>query len=284
MKGNKHDGRVVSWATMVISSANTDDINRIMATNKDPEARLMRFVSIEFSRIDRTAEAKIRADEFKRQLRHHYGHAGRVYMKYIVEHYDEVAAFVHKVMARFDRELDIKSQERHWSATLACQYVGGKIAYMLGVSPFDPQDDIDWLKAHLGSMRVSYADAAQTPAEILSEFLESKLSNTLILQAKGSSNIDNIVRSPQGVGGLQIRRENDTGLIFVSRAAISAWCEETKANYRTLEAALVQDGIITRKSCHKVLGADTVLAAGQTRCIEVSKARLEKHIGKRGVQ
>ena len=41
--------RVVSWRTMVISSANTDDINRIVATNKDPEARLMRYVAITFN-------------------------------------------------------------------------------------------------------------------------------------------------------------------------------------------------------------------------------------------
>lgn len=279
MKGNKHDGRVVTWETMVLSSANTDDVNRIMATNKDPQARLMRFVAIEFDAVDRTTETKITADQFKRDLMQNFGHAGRIYMKYIVEHYDEVAAYVHKVMARFDRELKIESQERHWSAVLACQYVGGRIAYKLGVCPFDPKDDLTWLKAHIGNMRVSYADAAQSPAEMLSEFLESKLSNTLILQAKGSNNIDNIVQRPHGNGGLQIRRENDTGLIYIARSALNEWCEETKANYRTLEAALVQAGIITRKQCHKVLGADTTLAAGQTRCVEVSKTKLEKFTG-----
>jgi hypothetical protein len=250
-----------------------------MATNKDPQARLMRFVSIEFDAVDRTSETKIHADEFKRQLRQHFGHAGRIYMKYIVEHYDEVAAYVHKVMAKFDRELKIESQERHWSATLACQYVGGRIAYKLGVCPFDPKDDLTWLKSHIGDMRVTYAEAVQTPAEMLSEFLESKLSNTLILQAKGTSNIDNIVRSPQGMGGLQIRRENDTGLIYISRPALTAWCEETKANWRTMEAELVNNGIILRKNCHKVLGADTALAAGQTRCVEVSRDKLEKFTG-----
>lgn len=279
MKGNKHDGRVVSWRTMVISSANTDDINRIVATNKDPEARLMRYVAIPFNGSARSTESKISADEFKRKLKENYGLVGRTYIKYIVEHAEEVRDYVHRTMAKFDRALKIKSQERHWSAVLACQYVGGRIAFKLGLCPFDPKDDIEWLKANIGDMRVSYADAAQTPAEMITEFLETRLGNTLILQAKGSNNIDNIVQRPHGNGGLQIRRENDTGLIYVARSALNAWCEETKANYKTLEAALVLEGIITRKSCHKVLGADTTLAGGQTRCVEISRDKLEKSTG-----
>lgn len=279
MKGNKHDGRVVTWRTMVISSANTDDINRIMATNKDPEARLMRYMTIEFNSVDRGHESKIAADKFKRGLREHYGHVGRIYIKYIVEHAQEVKEYIHKVMERFDRELKMQSQERHWSAFLACQYVGGRIAFKLGLSPFDPKDDLDWLKANIGNMRVSYAEAAQSPVEMITEFLETKLSNTLILQAKGSNNIDNVVRSPNGNGGLQIRRENDTGLIYIARSALNAWCEETKANYKVIEAALVMHGIILRKNCYKVLGADTTLAGGQTRCVEISRDKLEKFTG-----
>jgi hypothetical protein len=271
MKGNTHDGRVVTWETIVISSANTDDVHRIMSTGKDSDPHLMRFISIPFDSLDRSTEAKILADEFKRGIRANYGH-GWVYLQYITKNYEAVRTVVLKEMERFDRLLQAQSEERHWSATLAVAYVGGRIAYMLGLSPFNPRDDEDWMVNHIDRMRISYKEAKSTPADIISEFLDNNVSHTLILSPKLASSVDNIVNRPQGK--LYIRNEVDTNKIYIAVEALNNYCTEKKVNIRMLEAELRVAKILLRRNCYKVLGADTPFSSGQARCWEIDRTVL----------
>jgi len=277
MYGNKHDKRVVSWETMVLSSANTDDVHRVMATGKDSDPHLMRFVSVPFDSADRSTDAKVRADRMKRLLRENFGHAGPIFLRYIVENYERVAEAVRKVQEKFDRKLNVTPEERHWTAMMAASYVGGCIAYDLGLLPFNPRDDRDWMLAHVGVMRLEHQQAASTSLDIFNEFLDNHVPNTLTLHAKGSSNIDNIAHEPRGA--LYIRNELDSDRMYVSRAAINQYCNEVKATQRKLENDLVVQGIIVRRSCYKVLGADTKFAQGQVRCWEIDRNVLAKAKG-----
>lgn len=274
MHGNKHDGRVVTWETMVLSSANTDDVHRVMATGKDSDPHLMRFVSVPFDEVDRSTDAKVQADKMKRSLRENFGHAGPIYIDYIVKNYDEVKELVLKVQEKFDRALGVTSDERHWSAMMAVSYVGGCIAYTLGLLPFDPRLDRKWMMSHINVMRQTHQQAASTSLDIFNEFLDAHVSNTLVIRAKASSSIDNVAHEPRGA--LIIRNELDTDRMYVAKAALSTYCNEVKANQRKLETELIANGVILRKNCFKVLGADTTFAQGQVRCWEIDRVALSK--------
>jgi hypothetical protein len=274
MHGNVHDGKVVTWETIVLSSANTDDVHRVLSTGKDSNPHLMRFISVPFDEIDRSIEMKLKADAMKRVLAENYGF-GAEYLQYITEHYVELQAFVIKQMERFDRLLNVTSDERHWSAALAVAYVGGLIAFKLGLSPFNPKLDEEWMVGHVDRMRLTFKQASSGPVDILNEFLESHVSNTLILSPKQSSHVDNIVNRPHSVDGLQIRHEVDSGMVYISKTAMNAYCTKAKANFGRLENELTACGVIRRRNCYKVLGADTPYAIGQTRCWEVDRGVLE---------
>jgi hypothetical protein len=281
MHGNKHDKRVVTWETMVLSSANTDDVHRVMATGKDSDPHLMRFVSVPFESAVMSTDAKVRADKMKQLLRENFGHAGPIFLKNLVENYEEIRRVLVLVQEKFDRALNVTPDERHWSAMMAASYVGGCIAYDLGLIPFNPRDDKKWMLSHVGVMRLEHQQAASTSLDIFNEFLDTHLPNTLILHAKGSSNIDNIAHEPRGHGGVAIRTELDTGRMFVARSSINQYCNEVKANQRKLENDLQVANIIVRKNCYKVLGADTKFAQGQVRCWEIDRDILSKLKGKK---
>lgn len=278
MHGNVHDGKVVTWETIVMSSTNTDDVHRIMATGANSTPHLMRFVSVPFDPIDSSTEAKLAADQYLRNIQQNYGHAGRIFIKYVVANREKVQAMVERVMEKFDRATTATSEERHWSAFFAAAYVGGRIAYNLGLIPFDPKADLQWMFDHAGDMRVTYKQAVSTSVDILNEYLETHVANTLILSPKQASNVDNIVQKPHSAGGLLIRNEVDTNRIYVARTAFNSYCNDIKANFRSIEAELLAAGVILRKDAYKVLGADTPLAMGQTRCWEIDRVTLSKKV------
>lgn len=271
MKGNEHDGKVMTWETMVLSSANTDDVQRILASGNDSNPHLMRLVSIEFTNVDVSTTMKHRADDFRAAIHENYGHAGPAFIRYVTENYEAVKARVTAIGRQLEVELKAESHERYWSATMACMIVGGEIAFRLGLLPFSPKTDVAWLKAHMTRMRESIADAQMSAENLLVDFLNAATNNTLILTLY-AANLGNIAREPHGP--MLVRHEADVGIIYISRAALAEWCEKRRVNMRRMAAVLTKTGVLISANVQKVLGADTVLAKGQTRCWKVDDSNL----------
>jgi hypothetical protein len=267
-------GRLDTWSTIVLSTANTDDISRLLASGRDVDPHLMRLISVAFGAIDTGPQAKQAADTFLRELNQHYGHVGPLLMREVVRHYDAIQrGFINNV-ARIDRRLNSTnaSAERYWSATVAAAYTGAQLAVSLGLIRFPIEADLQWMLAHLGRQRAALAEATQTPLEQLVAFLHAHVRNTLTLSAKGSSNLDNVVGRPNDE--LTIRHEFDLGLIYIDRRALREHCTELGIGFRPLEEELTRDGVIADPAARKVLGADTHYAAGQLRCWKVEVAKL----------
>ncbi len=276
MKGTEHSGRSVSWATIVQASANTDDVSRIMSSGKDVDPHLMRLVGVEFAAIDNSPEAKIAADDFIRALHQNYGHAGRAYIKFVVEHYEAVRRGYIKNVAMVDRKLNSSnaSAERYWSATIAAAYTGAQIACRLGLLDYPYERDLEWMVAHLARQRAAIKEGHASPEEVLAEFLEQHIANTLVVSAKAASNLDNVVLRPHQA--LLVRHELDRDTIFLSRSAMMHHCTEARVSFRKIEHALESSNVLIARNVQKILGADTQYAKGQIRCWRVDATQLAR--------
>jgi hypothetical protein len=135
-------GHVDTWETIVLATANTDDISRILSSGRDVNPHLMRMVGVEFATIDQGVEAKIKADDFLRQMNTHYGHVGPVFIKVLVTQYEAVRKGYIRNIAMVDRMLASSnaSAERYWSATVAAAYTGAQIAKSLGTDHVPDRD------------------------------------------------------------------------------------------------------------------------------------------------
>lgn len=262
-----------TWATMVLASANTNDISRIMAKGRDVNPHLMRLIEVEFSKVDQGAEAKIAADNFIRAINANYGHVGPVFAKTLAVHYQAIQAGFVKNVAMVDRMLASSnaSAERFWSAAVAAAYTGAILARSLGLINYPVEADLQWMVDHLTRQRVAISETANSPLELLVQFLNENLRGTLIVGSKAASNLDNVVQKPSD--SLVIRNDLDNKLIYVARSAIIQYCADKGIPFKPFETTLERDAVIRHRNQQKVLGAETVYAAGQTRCwcIEASK-------------
>lgn len=274
MKGHEHSGISKTWETIVLASANTDDVQRIMSSGKEVDPHLMRLVGVEFKAIDTNTESKIVADRFLRAINNNYGHVGPIVMKFVTANYEAVAKGYIKNVAMVDRMLNSSnaSAERYWSATVAAAYTGAQIACKLGLLPYPYEDDLKWMVAHLTKQRESIREGTAMSIDILAEFLEQHVGHTLVVSAKMASNLDNVILRP--FNALLIRHELDAGRIYVARAAMMEYCAKVKASFRTIEADLETRGVILSRNVQKILGADTQYAKGQTRAWKIDASKL----------
>jgi hypothetical protein len=267
-------GRIDTWANLTLTSTNADSITNTLASGKDVDPHLMRLIAVEFGEIDTGAQAKIEADHFIREMGKHYGHVGPVFVRYIVKHYEQVRALYIRNIEKVDRMLASAnaSAERYWSAIVAACYTAAQIASKAGLLDFPYEADLQWMISLLTRQRESIRESAVSPKELLTDFLGKHMRSTLIISAKASSTLDNVAHRP--VEDLLVRIELDRDLIFISRSALMDFCATVRTPFKAFEWALEQAGIIIKRNHQKVLGADTIYSAGQTRCWMVNATNL----------
>lgn len=276
--GSSLSERKVTWETIVLASANTDDVNRIMNSGKDVDPHLMRLIGVEFLSVDSTPEAKIEADQFIRELNQNYGHVGPLMAEILVRDYDKIAAEFVKNVALVDRLLESEnaSAERYWSAVVAAAYTGAKLATTMGILDFPLEEDLKWMLAHLAKQRESIKDSSATPEEIIVEYLNIHVKDTLILSTLYGGNLDNVASKP--TNNLLIRHELDEKVIYISRASISAHCSDIGVPFKKLERSLINSQVLLSPAYQKVLGARTAFAKGQTRCWKLDATKLGEEL------
>lgn len=270
MKGNEHDGRVRTWETPVLTTANADKVAAIFAKRKDAQPHMMRVVSVDFDLVDRSPEAVNVADEFKRRLHTDCGHAGLKFAQFVAANYAAVQQKVIDTLASINLLLNAAPEERIWVATIAVAVTAGQIAEKLGLWDFPWREDFLWMQEHIRGVRDFHSDHVVTPMSTLADFLSTHINDMLVLAPKATTNLDNIALRPHK--NLSIRHEADKQIMYIARSAMQEYLLKTRQNMRNIEKELVQTGVIIDRNSMKTLGADTAYPGGQVRCWKINTA------------
>lgn len=260
-----------TWSNLLLVNANTDEYERISSVFRDSAQHLMRLVQLEFASTEVITKAE--GDRLRQIVHEHFGHAGRVFAEHIAQHYASIKQRVLAANVAIDKKVEAKSEERFWTAWIACNQVAAEIVDKLGILPgFPITADVQWMCDQITVLRKRTTAQIPVAGELMAEFLDAQLSNTLTIGAKGSANIDNVIREPRGE--LNIRYEVDNATIFVSRAAFRDYCAEKNINFNRAIDEMEKKGYVRRYNVHKILGADTTFAKGKVRCIELDMDKM----------
>ena len=263
-----------SWATMVLTSANTDVYIALGQSRSDAAAEAMRVLQIPFE-VPKS-HTKTSADQFLRDLKAHHGVAGQVFMPYITGNYSLVSQRIASVMALVDSKAAISSGERFWSGAIAAAFTGALIARKLGLlENFPIEHDFEWVIAQIASSRRSMVEHIASPKEILSEFLEARVGETLVISQTLKANIaPRVDQAPRGA--LCIRHEVDAEKIFIMRTEFKRYCVEIGANYGAIQSELEAIMVLVDRNRNMTLGKGTDFGKGQVRCWEIDLKRLQR--------
>ena len=255
-----------TWSNLLLVNANTDEYERISSVFRESAQHLVRLVQLEF--VATSAISKAEADILKRSVFEHYGHAGPVFVEFVVQNYIKVRNRVRDVNAQIDKRVQAKSEERFWTAWAACAIVAAEIAVQLDILPgFPVSNDADWIVRQIDHIRARVKGQLPVASELMAEFLDAHLDATLTIGAKGASNIDNVLHKP--TRELSVRIEIDNHTAWINRAVFRHYCVEQGLNFNRSLLEMSRKNVITRDGVLKVLGADTQYAKGRVRCIQI---------------
>jgi len=174
-----------------------------------------------------------------------------------------------------DQKGNIASGERFWSGAIAAAFTGALIARKLGLlDGFPIEQDFEWVVGQISSSRKSMVEHIASPMEILSEFLEARVGETLVVSQTLKPGISpRVDQAPRG--SLCIRHEVDAHRVYLMKAEFKRYCLETGANYGAIQTDLETCQVLIDRNKQVVLGKGTDFSKGQVRCWVIDLTKMQ---------
>lgn len=260
------------WSLIAFASGNSDAYTTLAGARNDSIAEAMRIFQIHME-LPKTYTIEAANHFANTALFNHYGLAGQEFVPWVVKNYDKIRKVLANNVDMIAKRSHAISSERYWSSMIASAATAGSIARRINLLPdFPVEKDIEWAIGTMQNARSQVYDNTSTPTEVLAEYLNSRLNETLIvITSKGGTvRVDSEPRND-----LLVRRDLGLKIAMINRKDFRSYCDKRGCISRQVITALITSKVITENGVLRTLGSKTQFASGQVRVIEVDLTRLE---------
>jgi len=254
LKGSENLERLnnSTWSNGVISTANSSLIDILSSKKASPEGELMRMLQFEFAPNGLDDEEN---GTLVRRLFNHYGVAAEIIVPWLIANSSKCEQLLTDTQRRVREEAKFSSRERYWTAMAGIGLTGLQIGNDLGIWDLDIKDTKDWLIGTLVKAKTTPKGIIRDPRNIIGLFLQEYTSNNMLKIKDGvdlRKEKNGVSNSPEPMpsdsfrihGGVKIRYETDTNLVWVAANVLQAWCSKKQIDYTNLVKQLKESKIV----------------------------------------
>jgi hypothetical protein len=244
MKSQSNEERLNTskWSLLCVCTSNASFYDKLASLKSTPDGELMRL--IEFQIPVNSVMNKVEADEIFSQLDNNYGHAGRVYLQWLVSNLEEAIDMVKQVQIVIDKKVKFSGRERFWSGVAACNIAGAMIANKLGLINIDIKRVFEWMVVEFSKMRHEIKAPPTNQASTIGEFLNEFRGSILVINDaadKRSGMAQLPIVEPKF--DLLARIEPDTKKLFISAKHLRQFCTKNQITLKDVLNTLAAEGI-----------------------------------------
>ena len=224
------------WSLMAMSTGNTSFMDRVSLYKSAPLAEMQRVLEVRVSKHDfRGAETS--TEEFNVQLANNFGHAGPVFVQYLLNHKEECIQILNEARAGVRRVFGFDEQNRFWNAELAVGFAGLKIAEKAGLVSFREEPIMIFLQTAIGRAKSRVIEMKGSVTDTLNNYIADIRGNTLTIDDAAANNngLDGLTlpaRDPYNK--LYARAEPLPGggtTFYLRKVPLRAWCARQQIDY-----------------------------------------------------
>ena len=234
-KANTERTRGKPWKTLFGTTGNTSMLERISLFKALPKAEAQRVLEFRVERVK--FATKHETDMFANDIKENYGHAGVVYLQYLMNNLEAAKALANTVQQKLDAQANLTAENRFWSAMASRTIAGLMLARRAGL--------IDWKIEPIAKWAVSAMQAAQNVVAEMNTEVESILTDYLaenynsMLRIKSTDDgrritgLDHLI-TPEAAprGNMFIARyEYDIKKLYLLPKPFKEWCGKQQINY-----------------------------------------------------
>lgn len=269
------------WQFLSVTTGNASVIERISVEKQQPKAEAQRMLEWKASRVFDSTEEKKKTDAFDVAITENYGHAGVIYIQYVMQNLEKVKQIVFENQRLIDEAAGLTSENRFWSAGAATTLSGAYIAKQLGLIDYDLEALFAWTVKLLKTNLQSVSDMGVSIEQTLNDYMTENYNNILMLKStddlrsESGNGLDTLV-IPDALprGKLVARYETDTKKAYLVPKPLKAWCAAQQVNYGAFVDGLIKNLGGKRGSIR--LGKGTHLELPASRVIIVNCKTFDK--------
>lgn len=268
------------WRLLSVTTGNTSMIEKISGWKDAPQAEAQRMMECKAVKLF-TGE-KSTTDIHATNSTTVYGHAGPIYIQYVIQNIGEVQTLLNEVQDRIDRMADLRAENRFWSAGIACTLTGVIIANRLGLLDYNVEKLFKFAIGLIKSNQTITEDLSSPVADTLNGFITEHWGNILKIQSTDDLRSNNGTGDSEGEAivipdvdpraKLVGRYETDLKHLYLVPKQVRTWCIANQINYNSFVDDLVKDFNAKRTKKSITKGTTTRLAPSHLLFVDCSKS------------
>jgi hypothetical protein len=178
---NKERENTTYWKSMALLSSNTHVMDYLTGARKhSSEGEIRRVLELTLSDVLTWEQHELDVMEL---LKTNYGVPGHIYAQYLVDHIDEIPAFIKKVKTRVKAEFGFLDDERFWIAGCTCLVAGALLAAKAGIASFPMEGITNILKGVVVSAKGKVKDNVRTAEDVLNAYTREYYGKMVVVKA-----------------------------------------------------------------------------------------------------
>ena len=280
--GNIERARGEPWSLLTVTTGNTSIIEKVSLAKAMPKAEAQRMMETKATKLFNESETKHLTDAHAQNAEVLYGHAGIIYIQYVIDNLEAVRALLGKVQKAIDKEAGLKAENRFWSAGVACTITGAMIAYRLGLLPYLPKPLMNYSLGLLKENLRNVSDMTSSVQETLNNYLHEnwgsilKIRSTDDLRKPQDNGLDELV-IPEVDPRVRLvgRYETDVKILYLTPKPLKAWCGKQDINYSSFKADLISHMAAKTVTMRLTKGTSTQLPPSRVLAVDCSKTSVD---------
>jgi hypothetical protein len=231
MESSRNAERVnnITWKCVSIWSSNASIEDKLTSIKVDPQGEMARVLEIYLQTP--VPSDVLDTQKLFNKLNSNYGHAGDVFLRYVIPNLHDVEALWGSVKDRIYSMRMWTQTERYRLNIVICMITAGLITNALGLTNYNikrlTQKAAALVFQAAEDMRASTVNAV----EIISMFINKHIHNMLIIKDAARTNGTlGEMASTTPKGPLMVRYEPDTKSLFIAQRDFNKWCSDLYIN------------------------------------------------------
>lgn len=232
-----------TWQTISVATSNASFYEKLGIHKNSPDGEMMRLLEYKIEPKN-LIPPHVAKQMFDHQLKENFGHAGDIYIKYLVDNLEEAVNGMFAIQQKIDKEMNLTGRERFWSATIACNIAGGLMARNLDLINWDMKPIYRWACEMLDGLREDVKPPVSDSSSVIGDFINRHMQNILVVNDEVDARTNlNALPTLEPRGELIIRYEPDTKKMFVAAGAFRKDCVESQTHYKDTLQQLESKGV-----------------------------------------
>ena len=264
---------VGEWESFLTFTANRSMADLVVENNQGTDSGLQRLFEIRMLKVQTAYDPAV--GPIIKKLETNYGHAGRVYAKWLGENHDEAINKLTAFIRSASNDLSMQQEERFFCVAIGCIMVGASIARKLKLFDFELDKIYTVLKDNFLAMRAGRTgktlvmpnggiDLEELIGRYVTEFGDYRI-RTPSFKAQGGGNVDVLAR-PRGEA-VRFQIAEGPGVLRIAKDHLTRWLGERRLPADTVLEQMFRE--LGASKGRKTLAGGTKYLVGQTWCIDI---------------